>query len=155
MPSTAQFTASAARPTAKWVLMSAAVSGLLVVMLGAFAAHALGDRLPQSALQTFDTALQYQMFHTAVLCFVGGMLCLPELPATVCLGLKRAAIGFLAGLILFSGSLYVMALSHLFFETVWRPLAMLTPIGGGAFIVAWLCLLLTVWRIGRQGPRPV
>lgn len=108
----------------------AAVSGFLAVALGAFGAHALKARLPEDLLAIYHTAVQYQFWHTAALLAVG--LLLFQFPQHVLL--KCSGWAFTAGIIIFSGSLYVLAL------TGTRWLGAITPIGGVAFLAGWLLL---------------
>src|SRR5918998_4588187 len=110
-----------------WVRIGA-VLGFLGVGMGAFGAHGLSDRL--KALGTaanFETAAQYQMYHALGLVAVG----LLSLAGRSEKALSVAGWGFLAGTILFSGSLYVLSLTGI------RKLGMITPIGGIALIVGW------------------
>ncbi len=105
-------------------LMFAAVNGFIVVVLGAFGAHALEARLGADLLETWHTAVQYQMFHTIGLLTVAGLASKQTATTT----LQWSGRLFAAGLLLFCGSLYVLALTGI------RVLGAITPIGG----VAWL-----------------
>jgi uncharacterized membrane protein YgdD (TMEM256/DUF423 family) len=122
-------------------LFIAAVSGLIVVLLGAFGAHALETRIPAALLDTWQTAVQYQMFHTLALVGVGILQREPALQAA----LQRVAAFFLAGIVIFCGSLYVLALSGL----TW--LGMVTPIGGLLFLAGWLQLARLCYGAARHG----
>lgn len=109
----------------------------LAVGLGAFAAHGLKDHLDAAALQTFETGVRYQMYHALALCLCGAI------------GLHgratgRAALAFAAGIALFCGSLYGLALGGP------RWLGPVTPFGGVAFLVGWVLLAVAVGR--RTGP---
>ena len=108
----------------------------LAVALGAFGAHALKARLPAEMAGVWQTAVQYQAWHALAL-FGLGLLMLhwPER-----LGLGLVAWLFVAGIVLFSGSLYALALTGA------RGLGAVTPIGGVAFLVGWAVL---AWAIGR------
>jgi uncharacterized membrane protein YgdD (TMEM256/DUF423 family) len=116
-----------------------ALSAGVAVMAGAFGAHALRATLTPAALATFETAARYQMFHSLALLVVAAWLERPRHPAVA-----RAAGLFLLGTVLFSGSLYALALSGQ------RWLGAVTPLGGAAFIAGWLFL---AWGLGR-GCRP-
>ena len=109
----------------------------LAVGLGAFAAHGLKDVLEPSALQTFETGVRYQMYHALAL-----LLC-------AALGERRrcggAALCFLLGIVLFSGSLYWLATGGP------RWLGPVTPLGGLAFLVGWLWLALARRRPKTSG----
>ena len=121
---------------AKTFLLLSALSGFSAVALGAFAAHGLRDRLPDNLLAAFQTGVQYQFWHTAAL--IGVALLLLRWPDSALF--KASGIGFALGILLFSGSLYLMALSGI------SRLGMITPIGGVAFLVGWLLFGLAVWR---------
>ncbi|AQZ94275.1 DUF423 domain-containing protein [Halopseudomonas phragmitis] len=121
---------------AKLLLLLASLSGFTGVALGAFAAHGLRSRLPDNLLAAFQTGVQYQLWHTAAL--IGVALLLLRFPDS---GLFKVAGGlFVAGIVLFSGSLYVLALSGL------GKLGIITPFGGVCFLLAWLLLGIGAWR---------
>lgn len=121
---------------AKLLLLLASLSGFTGVALGAFAAHGLRSQLPDNLLAAFQTGVQYQLWHTAAL--IGVALLLLRFPDS---GLFKVAGGlFVAGIVLFSGSLYVLALSGL------GKLGIITPFGGVCFLLAWLLLGIGVWR---------
>ena len=107
-----------------------ALSAATSVVLGAFGAHALKGKLSISSQATFETAVHYQMTHSLGLLLVGVLM--------LVLGVKTpwltAAWSFAVGILLFSGSLYGLALLG------WRWLGPVTPIGGALFIVGWLAL---------------
>lgn len=120
-------------------LLIAAGNGLLVVLLGAFGAHALETRIHADLLDTWNTSVQYHMFHTLALLGLG--LLQRDYPTHA--GLNLAAKLFLAGIVLFCGSLYLLALSNV------RLLGMITPLGGVLFLVAWGQLALTCYRLRK------
>lgn len=122
-------------------LSLAAINGFLVVLLGAFGAHALETRIHVTLLETWNTSVQYHMFHTLALLGVGLLQRDPALLPPLQLTAKL----FLAGLVLFCGSLYLLALSGL------RWLGMITPIGGVLFLVAWGHLALVCYRFRTHG----
>lgn len=122
-------------------LFIAAVNGLLVVLLGAFGAHALETRIHASLLETWQRGVQYHMFHTLALFAVGLLQREPALQSA----LKRVAHFFLAGIAIFCGSLYVLALSGV----TW--LGMITPIGGVLFLAGWLQLARVCYGLNRNG----
>jgi uncharacterized membrane protein YgdD (TMEM256/DUF423 family) len=111
-------------------LFFAAVNGFMVVALGAFGAHALEDRINVALLDVYDTAVQYQMFHT--LSFVAIHLLARERPGSVS-PIVIARI-FIAGIALFSGSLYLLAITSM----TW--LGMITPVGGLLLLAGWFQL---------------
>lgn len=102
---------------------------MLSVVLGAFAAHGLKKHASEYAVDIFKTAAEYQMFHGLALILVAIL---------IKQGLKLNASGWLfsVGTLLFSGSLYLLAL------TEWRFLGPITPIGGVCFILGWLLLMI-------------
>jgi uncharacterized membrane protein YgdD (TMEM256/DUF423 family) len=120
-----------------WLLLGAA-SGAVGVMLGAFGAHALKARLAESALQTWHTAVSYQFTHAFALIAVGLWLRLAPGATDRVLGFAGGA--FAAGILLFSGSLYVLALGGP------RWLGPVTPVGGIAFIAGWSALAFAALR---------
>ena len=123
---------------ARRFILLAAVSGMLLVILGAFGAHALEARLPPGHMVWWQKAVNYQGLHTLAL-FGVGLLALHH-PGRA---LNTAGWLFLTGMLLFSGSLYTLALSDL------RSLGMATPFGGTAFIAGWIALALAAWRLPR------
>jgi uncharacterized membrane protein YgdD (TMEM256/DUF423 family) len=119
--------------TSAWCLRLAAVSGFLVVALGAFGAHSLKPLLQtHQTLEIWEKAVMYHALHTLVLL---GLAAQPG----IAMGM---VMSFLGGIVLFSGSLYLMALTGM------RALGAITPIGGLAFIAAWLAL---AWFMMRHG----
>jgi uncharacterized membrane protein YgdD (TMEM256/DUF423 family) len=111
------------------------VSGFLAVGLGAFAAHALKARLSPELLATFEVGVRYQMYHALALLAVGWA-------ATRWPGVAVNTSGwlFVAGTVIFSGSLYALSLTGA------RWLGAITPIGGAAFLAGWLCLAWAAWK---------
>lgn len=116
--------------TARFFLIAGALSAALAVVLGAFGAHGLRGRLPADLLAIYQTGCQYHVYHALGLLAVG-LLGL-HLPAST--ALRVSGWLMLAGTVLFSGSLYLLAI------TGQRWLGAVTPLGGVAFIVAWLLL---------------
>jgi uncharacterized membrane protein YgdD (TMEM256/DUF423 family) len=114
----------------------AAVLGGLAVALGAFGAHALQQRLTPDLLAIFETAVRYQMYHALAL--LGVALAAQRLPDSVLL--YAAGWLFVAGTVVFSGTLYALVFSGV------RALGAVTPIGGVALIAGWACLALACWR---------
>ncbi len=112
------------------------LAGGLAVALGAFAAHGLRGRLSEDLLATFETGARYQMYHALALLLVAVLLARnPDAGLLVAAGWL-----FVAGILLFSGSLYLLTLGGL------RWLGAVTPLGGVAFILGWGCILLAAWR---------
>lgn len=117
-------------------LVLAGVNGFIAVSLGAFAAHGLKNMLGADLLATFQTGVQYHMYHSVALLTVGILVL--QFPAQT--GLRIAGYLFLAGILIFSGSLYVLALSGI------RWLGAITPIGGVAFLGGWAMLAWSMLR---------
>ncbi|MBI1861295.1 MAG: DUF423 domain-containing protein [Deltaproteobacteria bacterium] len=108
----------------KWTLVAGGVFGFLSVALGAFAAHALKARLDEYSLDVFRTGVEYQFFHALALILVGGLS--ERYPQ-----LKTSAVSFTVGIVVFSGSLYALALTGA------KWLGAVTPLGGVAFLIGW------------------
>jgi uncharacterized membrane protein YgdD (TMEM256/DUF423 family) len=121
---------------ARFFLVIAAVSGFLAVIVGAFAAHGLKKMLAPEMIEVVKTGVQYQMYHALALLLVG--LWLSHKPETS--GLKAGGLAFILGTLLFSGSLYALALGAP------RWLGPVTPLGGLCFLLGWLLLLRAAWR---------
>jgi uncharacterized membrane protein YgdD (TMEM256/DUF423 family) len=118
-------------------LIAAVMAGLSVAS-GAFASHALKDRLSEKALEIFETGSKYQMYHALALLMVGLFLSLSEVTPTL---LNAAGWFFIIGIVLFSGSLYALSLSGI------KWLGAITPLGGIAFLVGWGCLAIAIWSL--------
>ena len=113
----------------KGSIISGAIHGFLAVALGAFGAHALENILDDYSAGIWDTAIQYQMFHAVALVLIG-ILMSSKLFGEIKL-LKNAMICMNAGIIFFSGSLWLLALTGI------GVLGAITPIGGVFFLVGW------------------
>jgi uncharacterized membrane protein YgdD (TMEM256/DUF423 family) len=122
--------------SAKLWLVLGSVYGFLGVALGAFGAHGLRARLGPDLLAVWKTGVEYQFYHALALLAVG----LLARGAVNTGALNLAGLCFAAGVLLFSGSLYALALSGV------RVLGAVTPIGGVLFLAGWLCLLVAVLR---------
>jgi uncharacterized membrane protein YgdD (TMEM256/DUF423 family) len=117
----------------------ASLSGFIAVALGAFGAHALKARLAPDLLAVFETGVRYQFYHVIGLFAVAWAIHLGGQGAA-----RAAGWLFVAGTIVFSGSLYALALSGV------RWLGAITPVGGVAFLVGWLLLAWALWQV-RSG----
>ena len=122
---------------AKTYLIIAAVSGLIAVTIGAFGAHGLKGRIDEDLMIVYQTGVQYHFYHTFALLVVS--LLLIQFPNISLL--KWSGILFIAGTLIFSGSLYVLAISGV------RWLGAITPIGGLAFIAGWTCLAIAASKM--------
>ena len=112
-----------------------ALNAAIAVGAGAFAAHGLRDRLDARALEVFETAARYQMYHAFAI-LITGILAISGATR----GAQTAGWMFQAGIVLFSGSLYALAL------TGTKGLGAVTPLGGIAFLAGWLWLAWAAWR---------
>ena len=120
----------------KYLFLFTGLSGLVSVVMGAFGAHALRGKIEESLLHAFETAVAYQMSHTLALFGV----CILMQMWGVKPVLQYSAYGFILGILLFSGSLYGLALTG----SKW--LGPITPIGGLAFIAGWVLLTYATWE---------
>jgi uncharacterized membrane protein YgdD (TMEM256/DUF423 family) len=116
-----------------WIALGA-VNAAISVAAGAFAAHGLRDRLDARSLEVFETASRYHMFHALAMIAAG------VLASSALRGAHIAAWIFQAGIVLFSGSLYALALTGM------KGLGVVTPLGGLAFLAGWLWLAWSVRR---------
>ena len=121
---------------ARLFLLCSAIGGFLAVALGAFGAHGLRSILSEQALATWQTAVQYQMFHSLALLAVS--IFYQSHPSKA---LKLSGLAFILGGLLFSGSLYALALG------VAHGVGIITPFGGVSFLVGWIGLFIAAWRL--------
>lgn len=124
-----------ARSASQRFLMIGAILAGSGVAAGAFGAHALKEILDAPMLQVFETATRYVMYHAFGLCIVSWAI--DRFPEQ---GLEKSGWFFLLGILLFSGSLYVVSLAGI------RWMGAVTPLGGLAFMIGWLFLAWGVWR---------
>lgn len=122
---------------AQFAFLAGALGGLIGVALGAFGAHALKARLDDYSLGIYETAVQYQFVHSLALLVVALMLL--QFPASTLL--RSSAALFFLGMLVFSGSLYVLSFTGI------RWLGAITPLGGLAFIAGWACLAAAGWQL--------
>jgi uncharacterized membrane protein YgdD (TMEM256/DUF423 family) len=113
-----------------------AVFGGLAVALGAFGAHALQSRLPADRLAIFETGVRYQMYHALALIAVAAVIAWGGRTALA----TYAGWAFVAGIVIFSGSLYALVLTGV------RAWGAVTPLGGLAFLAGWVLLALAASR---------
>jgi uncharacterized membrane protein YgdD (TMEM256/DUF423 family) len=114
----------------------AAIFGGLSVVGGAFASHALKEKLSERAIEIFETGARYQMYHALALLLVALLLSRAEAAQSI---LVAAGVAFIIGVVIFSGSLYTLSLTNI----TW--LGAITPLGGVAFIIGWSCLAVAAW----------
>ena len=122
--------------TAKSFLLLGSVNGMLAVIFGAFGAHALKARIDENLLKVFHTGVEYHFYHALGLILIG--IIAVSIPVTT--WVKSAGWMMFAGIILFSGSLYLLSILNM------RWLGMITPIGGLLFILSWLSLTIAILK---------
>lgn len=120
-------------------LLIGALLALLGVMLGAFGAHGLKNILSVTALETFEVGVRYQIYHSLAIMLLGGLM----VQAST-LWCKRAAVFFIIGCVLFSGSIYLLAL------TGQKWLGPITPLGGLCFMLGWASVIMGLIRGPEQ-----
>lgn len=118
----------------QWILIGSTF-GFFSVALGAFGAHGLKDILNEKAFQIYQTGVQYQMFHALALLVLGvWSLYFPSMNT------QWVGFAFMLGILLFSGSLYALALTDLKF------LGMIAPLGGISFLIGWIAFAFLAWK---------
>ncbi len=125
--------------SARYTLLLAALGGAIAVLLGAFAAHGLRPQLAERLFEVFQIGVTYQFYHVFALLAVG--LLQLSYPSRL---LRFSSAFFLAGILLFCGSLYVLALSGV------HRFGAVTPIGGVFFVLGWLTLLSAIFQKVKQ-----
>lgn len=120
----------------RFFLVLAAILGGLSVAGGAFAAHALKEKLTDRAIEIFETGARYQMYHALALLAVALLLTHLDAPDST---LVAAGVAFIVGVVIFSGSLYALSLTGI------KWLGAITPLGGVAFMIGWGCLAVAAF----------
>jgi len=123
----------------KGFLRTAAILGLLAVALGAFGAHGLKQIVPADAISVFETGVRYQFYHALALLAVA--IIFEKFPGNL---IRYAGICFIAGVILFSGSLYALTAVLASDAIGLQKIGIVTPVGGLFFIAGWICLFLGI-----------
>lgn len=116
------------------IISSALILGITAIVLGAFGAHALKKELTEEALVTFETGVKYQMYHALFLLFLGTTALVSDVVK------KKVFQLIVVGVVFFSGSIYVLA-TRTITGIDFRPLGVVTPIGGALLILGWAALL--------------
>lgn len=119
----------------KTILMTASILLALAVAIGAFGAHGLKSHVSAEMLQTYKTGVEYHFYHALGLLLIGVLAM--SMPSAY---LKWSAFSLIIGILLFSGSLYIMAVTGI------KWLGAITPLGGISFIVGWIILFVAVWK---------
>jgi len=121
----------------QFFLAIAAILGGISVAAGAFGSHALRGQLSERAIEIFETGARYQMYHALALLAVAILLSQAKLvPVT----LPLAGFAFIAGVLVFSGSLYALSISGI------KWLGAIAPFGGACFILGWVCLAIAAFK---------
>lgn len=123
----------------KKIIKTAAILGFIAIAFGAFGAHSLKKMVGVLELNTFETGVRYQMYHALFLLFVGTTNIISESAK------KVIYLATLSGILLFSGSLYLLALNN-FLPFNFKPFGFVTPIGGLLFLTSWFCLFVNFYR---------
>lgn len=124
----------------KQIILVAALFGMLAVILGAFGAHGLEGKISDYHLNTWKTANQYHFYHTLALLF------LSTFSRAKNSSIRVSFIAFTVGIVLFSGSLYVLSVRSLLGIDGWSFLGPITPLGGLCFIIGWIGLFVAAMR---------
>lgn len=117
----------------KYFILLAAISGFLATCLGAFGAHALKAKISIDMLAVYQTGISYQFYHSLALLLLGLLMIHYNNKY-----LKLSGIMFTVGILLFSGSLYLLAITGI------KQLGIISPFGGVAFMIGWLMLVVGV-----------
>lgn len=120
----------------KRIIITASLFGILAVILGAFGAHGLKGRIDAGELKTWETAVDYHFYHTLALLF------LSTFSRFKCRLINISYWSFTLGILLFSGSLYILAAKDILNITQTSFIGPITPVGGLFFIIGWTTLLL-------------
>ena len=120
----------------KLFLILGSINAATAVTMGAFGAHSLRTKMPEDMLSVFQTAVQYHFYHSLGLMIIG-LMTIYFKPAK---HLEIAGWIMFTGIILFSGSLYILS------TTSARWLGIITPVGGIAFIISWIFIAINVWK---------
>ncbi|OYQ34660.1 hypothetical protein CHU92_11540 [Flavobacterium cyanobacteriorum] len=124
------------------IIAFAAFLGATAIVLGAFGAHALKEKLSPDMLAVFETGVKYQMYHALLLLFTG---CMPFIAQKA----KKAILALVAtGVLFFSGSLYFLACNAMF-SFDFKKIGIITPVGGLLLIAAWVVLFLHIIKAKR------
>lgn len=113
-------------------LVITAIIGILTIILGAFGTHALAEKLSIDSMKSFETAVQYQMYHVLALLFINTYNGFSNKTK------KYISILFFFGILFFSGSIYLITIGGISAKSIW----FITPLGGLAFIAGWMLILI-------------
>ena len=125
----------------RYMMVFASVLGASAVISGAFLAHQLKQQMPPAAVEVYETAVRYQFYHVFALLTAG--ILYKRIPSSWIL---RAGVCFIAGILLFSGSLFAISMLMKSGTTVPFVLGICTPLGGLGLIMGWIFLTIALWR---------
>ncbi len=126
----------------KKLLMFGATFGMLAVIIGAFGAHSLEDKITADRLASYNTGVEYQFYHTFAIFLAAGLAYFFKEKIFV-----RAGWFFVVGVLLFSGSIYLLSTQTILgIESFTKIIGPLTPIGGTFFIIGWVSILFGLYR---------
>ena len=125
----------------KTFLILGSSTAAIAVVLGAFGAHALKEKLAPEQLQVFETGVRYQVYHSFALILVA--LIAAKYPS---LTLNYSGYLFLSGIIFFSGSLYLLSMKSLLGIEHWKFMGLITPLGGLCFVAGWILVAISAWK---------
>lgn len=126
----------------KLLILITSALGTLAVIFGAFGSHFLAERLPEKSLSAYRTGVEYHFYHTISLFCTALLYRIYRIK-----GLFYVGLYFLFGTLLFSGSLYLLSLQHLWEGNLPRIFGLLTPLGGLGLVGAWAAIFFTVLKI--------
>lgn len=124
----------------KTILVTGAIAGLLAVLLGAFGAHGLEKLVDAKQISSFATGVRYQMYHALLLLLIGSM------NFSTVAAKRKMFYFFLGGILLFSGSIYVLVMDEVF-SMDFSAIGFITPLGGLLLIIGWIFLLISLLKI--------
>ena len=127
--------------TNRKMLTTLAITGMLAVVIGAFGAHGLKPKLSTDQLRIFNTGVSYHFYHLLAMSFAYLLYIYTDHK-----WVRRGFWAFLVGIVLFSGSLYLLSIRELIDLTTYKWLGPLTPIGGLCFILGWISILVSAYK---------
>jgi uncharacterized membrane protein YgdD (TMEM256/DUF423 family) len=116
---------------------------IIAVILGAFGAHGLEGKITAERLDTFETGVRYHFYHAFAILILGVLLYFRKTPLMITAGYL-----FLAGILLFSGSIYLIAVSDIF-DLPLELIGPITPVGGSLFILGWIIFLVSTYQTNQ------
>ena len=126
----------------KILILIASTLGFIAVIMGAFGAHALKGRISPESMEAYKTAVDYQFVHMLAIFAVAFLYRVYRIKGLFIIGLY-----FLVGIILFSGSIYILSLKDIIGIESFGPFGLVTPLGGLVLIVAWASIFFTIIKI--------